>query len=189
MRQFKMNHLLLPGCRLIVLLVGSLFISSCTSNVGNYCPKPKLAKGAAPGVTFTNPVCIINAQESTEEHDLKFMGIVVNYHEFTQALVDALTAELTKNGSSVIDGAEKALYVSVRKVEIPPIAMTYKAYIDVDIKMGDGALVRLSTDRSSYASPFNVSTAPTKPLDAAFRDMVKEILSNEQIQTYVNNEN
>ena len=77
----------------VLLVLCMLFLTSC-SGVGRYSPAPTMAAGVAKNIKFSKPVAVVNAQDSQEEHILGFQGIVVNYHEFTQSVVDALKAEL-----------------------------------------------------------------------------------------------
>ena len=176
---------LMNGLLGIALLSCMCLLGSCASKIGPYCPPSTLARGAAKGVVTPHAVAIVNAQDSTEEHTLEFRGIVVNYQEVTQSLVDALKAELSANGVTVADAAEKTLSISVTQITMPQPDTVFSAYLHVEVKTGDGQLKKLMTRRSSYASPFNMSTVPKKPLNAAFRDMVKKILTTKAIQEYL----
>lgn len=174
------------GTVLVTLVLCACFLGSCSTKMGYYCPKPAVAKGAAKGLVVSQPVRITNAQVSKEEHTLDFRSIIVNYQEFTQALVDAVKVELASHVAADTDTTAKMLHISVTNVEMPPPGATFSAYIHVDVKTGDGKLKRLLTNRSSYASPFNMGTVPTKPLNAAFRDMVEKILHDKAILAYLN---
>ncbi len=181
---FLPNQTKIQGVVLIAFCM--LFLSSC-SGVGRYSPKPTIAAGVAKNIRFSKAVAVVNAQDSQEEHILGFQGIVVNYHEFTQSVVDGLKAELAAGGTPVRDDAEKLLYVTVTKVSMMPGAMTFRGTIDAMVKTGDGHTERFSATRASYASGWNVSTGPTKPLDAAFKDLVKSILEKAALQEYIEN--
>lgn len=161
-----------------------LFFSSCRSSVGLYNPDPLTAKGVTKDISFSNTVSIINDQSSTQRHLLDFRGIEVNYNEFTQSLVDALCLELKRHGVALNESAEKKLYLKVTEVEMF-LSMTYRADIKAIVRTGDGNEKIFRASRASYGSPFMVSTFPTKPLDAAFKDLVKDILTHPVITTYL----
>lgn len=169
-----------------VMVLCALFLSSC-SGVGRYSPKPSIAKGVVQNASFSKAVAVVNAQDSTEEHALGFRGIIVDYHEFTQSVVDALKAELENNGATVRDGAEKRLSVTVTQVDMKPGPMVFRGAIEADVKTGDGHTERFRATRASYASGWNAGTNPTKPLNSSFEDLVKSILENDKIQAYIEN--
>ena len=172
--------------RVLVLISGLFLFSSCSS-VGRYAPDPSSAKGVAGNLSFSNSVAVVNAQDSRELHSLDFRGIVVDYHEFTQSIVDALKAELGRNGVSVQDEASKTLRVAVRQVTMMPGPATYRGTIVAKVETGDGHAENFHATRASYASGWNVGTSPTKPLDAAFRDLINDILANKVFQDYLAN--
>ena len=157
---------------LALLLVGCLIFgaSSCVSAVGKYSPKPSLAHGVAGSISASKPISVVNAQPATSERKLPFRGIVVNKHEWTQSLVDALKAELKRNGVVINDAADKKLQVVVTNVDMSPTFATYRGYLSAEVTTGDGHLEHFEVTRASYASGLNVATAPTKPLDEAFKD-------------------
>lgn len=160
-------------------------LNSCAS-VGRYAPSADIALGAANGVAINNPVKITNDQPSTYNQDLHFRGIVVNYNEFTQSLVDGLKGEVIRNKGSVSDNADKELRVSVTKVMMKVKDFNYRARILAEVRFGDDGIEQFSVSRASYGSPFMVSNFPVKPLDAAFRNLVEEIINNREIQNYIN---
>ena len=161
-----------------------LFLCSCSSSVGPYNPDPLIAKGVTKNSSFSNTVSIINDQSSTQRHLLDFRGIEVNYNEFTQSLVDALCLELKRHGVILKESAEKKLYLKVTEVEMF-LSMTYRADIKAIVRTGVGNEQIFRASRASYGSPFMVSTFPTKPLDSAFKDLVKDILAHPVITTYL----
>ena len=91
---------------------GLFFLASCS--VGNYAPNAAIAKGVGRNLeTFPSPISIENAQESRLEQHLGFLNTVVNYHDFTQSVVDALRNELQAKGTTIVANADKKLSVKV----------------------------------------------------------------------------
>ncbi len=171
----------------VVLLAScTLFLSSC-HGYGRYIPNPGTAAGVAEGISFSQAVAVVNAQDSREEHALGFQGITVDHREVTQSVVDALRAELEHGGTRVRSEAEKVLYVTVTSVGMTPGPMAFRGTINAEVKTGNGHTESFSATRASYASGWNVSTGPTKPLDAAFRDLIKSMLENTALQEYIEN--
>jgi len=155
--------------------------------VNRYTPKPSLAKGVGRNVSCPNAVALVNGQDSHEEHALEFHGVVVDYHEFTRSVVDALKAELESNGVVVCDEADKKLRVTVTRVTMMPGPMTYRGTVEATVEMGDGRAEKFQATRASYASGWNVIMSPTKPLAVAFRDLIGAILGNDVVQQYLSN--
>lgn len=179
------------GYKIIFLLTGVFLIltlSACgTSPIGRYNPSPSLAQGAVNKVAFSNSIAIINDQPATDDHHIRFRKTIVNYNTFTQSIVDALKMELKRNSVPVDDSSEKKLYIKVTNVNFQLRSPSYRGYIDVEVKIGKDHTEFIEATRASYASPFNLDTAPTKPLDAAFKDIVRDILNNKKIQEYIMN--
>ena len=175
-------------CMLILPVLIMLLTIGC-SPVGNYTPDPLMAKGLAKNINITKPVKISNNQPYDQKDLLAFRGISVNYNTFTQSLVDALNMELNKNKLIENDSANKHLQVAVTNVEMAfgSGAANFRATIDAEVKMGNGQIKQYHSSRASYASGFNIGTAPTKPLNAAFYDLVKYIVEDPVIQEYINN--
>ena len=111
----------------------------------------------------------------------------MDYREFSQSVVDALKAELEHGGTRVRSEAERVLYVTVTGVNMIPGGMTFRGTIDAEVKTGNGHTESFSATRASYASGWDLSTGPTKPLDAAFRDLIKSILENTAVREYIEN--
>lgn len=170
----------------ILMAVCCLLLSSCSA-VGRYNPEPSIAEGVAENISSSGAVAVVNAQESREEHALEFRGMVVDYHEFTQSVVDALKAELERQGVVVRDEANKKLYVRVSNVTMMPGPAVFRGTIKATVEAAGGPTERFYATRASYASGWNVGTNPTKPLDAAFKDLVRSILANEVILGYLEN--
>jgi hypothetical protein len=166
-----------------LILTGSLALASCV-NVGLYNPDPQSAVLKKPGYTIPLNTTITNVQPSKKEHYLEFGGIIVNYHDFTQAVVKAL--EEHKRSDSSLAG-EKELRVKVTFVESTPDAFTYRGDIIAVVAFGDVGKEEIRSSRASYGSGFNATTAPTRPLDSAFKDLVANILKNEKIRAYLDN--
>lgn len=176
-----------PNASRLCLLIFTLtfFLSSCAP-VGKYNPDPIIATGLAKGINVTNAVKIINSQSSTKEHSLDFRGIIVNYNEFTQSLVEALKIEYERNNVIISDSTERELQVAVTKIEMYRGSMTFRANIFAEVKYGNRAIEKLDVTRASYGSPLMVNHFPTKPLNAAFKELVKKIIINKNIQDYIN---
>lgn len=171
-------------CLHLLLFTLTVFLSSCAA-VGKYNPDPKIATGSVKGINVTNSVKISNFQPSSEEHPLNFRGIIVNYNAFTQSLVEALRVEYERNNVIVTDSTDRELQVMVTKIGMDQ-AFNFRAYIFAEVKYGDGSVEFFDITRASYASPFMVNNFPTKPLNAAFKDLVVEIINNKNIQDYIN---
>lgn len=206
--QNKTNlNCVVPGTPHLCLLVLALivFLSSCASPVGKYSPDPIMITTPEANdsdddseefepvksktvikVNISNPVKISNAQPSTREQPLDFRGIIVNYKEFTQSMVEALTLEYKKNNVTVNDSSEKELHVKVTEIDMYMAGFTYRANISVEIKYGNGSTESFEATRGSYGSPLMINHFPTKPLDAAFKDIVTKIIHNKKIQDYIN---
>jgi len=170
--------------KIIVISLTLTLMISCAS-VGKYTPKPSLAQGVAGVLNISHSVDVISTQLDSTERDLKFKNIIVNYYRFSQSLANALKMELKNNGVLLSRNPQKKLFIRVSKVEIPKPDINFRAFIEVYVKTGEGQEIFFKTTRASYASPFNKNTFPTKPLDAAFRDMVKKILMNKKIIDYL----
>lgn len=172
---------------LALTALAMLFISGCSA-VGNYTPNPLKAKGLAKNINITKSVVITNAQQSDQDHLLNFRGISINYKTFTQSLVEALNMELNKDRVVSNDSTDKELHVSVTNVKQSFIAggFSYGADIEAEVKMGQGRTKKYQASRASYASGGNVWFAPTKPLAASFRDLAKKIITDPEIQEYIN---
>lgn len=191
-----------------LILMVTLFLSSCATPVGMYSPDPKIVTAAEPSeqeesesaetdakstetaperkIYITNPVKIVNSQSSAEERPLDFRGIIVNYKEFTQSLVEAIKLEYEKNNVTVSDSAEKVLNIKVTDVDMRFGAFNYRGTINAQIKGSDNLFQLFEASRASYGSGFMVSNYPTKPLDSAFKDIVVKIVYDEKIQDYIN---
>lgn len=63
----------------------------------------------------------------------------------------------------------------------------YRAQIFAEIDYGNDATEFFHSTRASYASPFMMNTFSKKPLNAAFKDLVTQILKNKNIQEHLNN--
>jgi len=162
------------------------FLTSCS--VGNYTPDAAIAKGVGKNLeAFPGSVAIENAQESRLEQHLGFLNTVVNYHDFTQSVVDALKNELQAKGTTVAPDANKKLSVQVVEVSYFQEAVTYRAVIKANVQTGAGDIHRFESSRASYASGANMTFAAKKPLDAAFKDLVSNILKDTSIQAYLKN--
>lgn len=170
--------------KIIVISFTLSLMISCAS-VGKYTPKPDLAQGVAGVLDISHSVDVISTQMDSTERDLKFKDIVVNYHRFSKSLVRAIKMELKRNGISLSPNPEKTLYVRVTKVDMPKPDVNYRVFIEAYVKTGAGQEIFFKTTRASYASPFNKNTFPTKPLDAAYREMVKKILTDKRILDYL----
>jgi hypothetical protein len=165
-------------------LIGCLLcLASCSS--GRYTPKPSRAEGVVQKVSCPNAVAVVNGQSDGAEYKLEFGRYAVQYQEFTQAVVDALQAELERHGVTVQDGGTKTLRVTVTKVTMMPSGVTYRATIEAIVETGDGKGARFQPSRGSYASGFNLMFTPMKPMDASFRDLVGAILENDVIKEYL----
>ena len=162
-----------------------ILLAAC-ADVGPYRPDPTSAtvaiekKFAAKG-----ELRIINAQPSEVTHELTIRGIVVNYKDFTQALVEALKIEFQKQGVTLADNAGKKLLVKVNRVYMEPRGVNFRGHIFSDITMGDGTTESFHTTRASFASAFMLQNFPTKPLNEAFKDMVGIILNSSKIRAYL----
>jgi hypothetical protein len=167
------------------ILILVITLSSCSS-VGHYTPSAEIAAGVANDVVFTNQLKITNDQPSTDTHELHFRGVIVNYNEFTQSLVDSLKAEVTGSKGAISDTAGKELRVSVTRVTMVRGGFNYRARIFAEVRYGADGIEHFNVTRASYGSPFMVSNFPVKPLDAAFRNLVSEIIHNQIIQDYIN---
>ena len=170
-----------------LLIVCSIMLSSCstTAPLGKYTPNPSIAKGIKIDITASAPVAIINAQSTSTEQQLGFREMIVNKHEWTQALIEALAAGLEKNGVTVNENATKQLHVSVTKIDMVLHTATYQGFLDVEITGEGGLKEEFKVDKVSYASVGNVGFNPTKPIDSCFRTVVQKILTNENIQEYL----
>ena len=173
--------------RLILGMIACIFLLSSCSGVGKVEIDPSIAEGVAENLSFSGILAIVNAQDSAEERDLNFRGITVDYHGFTQSIVDALKVEFESNGATVQEQAEKTLYVTVTDVSMKPGPATFRGAINATVKTADGHTEEFYATRASYASGWNVGTNPTKPLNAAFKDLIKSIAENQAIREYLAN--
>lgn len=173
------------GRRLLPLLT-ILLLSSCAA-VGKYSPDPALADGVVDGIDIKTQLRLTNAQPSTQEHNLGFRGIIINYHTFTQSLVDAVKMEYQRNKVSVNDSAEKELKIKVTQVTMGHGGFNFRAYIYAEVEFGDNTVEKFQATDASYGSPLMVNHFPTKPLDSAFKYLVGKIIYSTKIKDYLNN--
>lgn len=96
----------------------------------------------------------------------------------------SISGELKRHGVALNESAEKKLYIKVTNVEMFH-SMTYRADIKAVVRTGAGDEKIFKASRASYGSAFMVGTFPTKPLDAAFQDLVKDILTHPVISAYL----
>lgn len=175
--------------RYLFILVLLFLFCSCATKIGYYNPDPKIADGAVSKSVKIKSISLINDQPDKTKHRLAFFKqIDVDYHAFTQSVIDALTTELSKQGITVSEQSDKKLYIKISLIDMREYhggQMIYKAKIKAVLSTGDGQKKSLIATRSSFGSGFNVSLFPTKPLDAAYRDMVGKILTSPKIQTYL----
>ena len=168
------------------ILFFGFFLQAC-GGLGYYNPDPKIVNGVmipTPGIKPAD-ITIINAQESKETHRLDFREIEVNYHDFTQSLVKAIETELVKNNVNVVDAANRSLRVSVEKIAMFHDAVNFRAIIKAKVQFDNGKYKMFTATRATYASPFMQSTFPTKPLDAAFKDLVGKIVNDKTVKNYI----
>ena len=118
---------------------------------------------------------------------LDFNNIEITYEEYSKSLVDALKSELIRSGAKVTSPADKTLKVAVKEVNLSLSTYTYNGLIVAEIEMGNGQVERFDVTRSSFGSGFNVDFFPTKPLDAAFVDVVEQVFADEKIRAYLSN--
>lgn len=168
-----------------ITLLLTVFLSACAS-IGNYNPDPQIANGVLTVVNVKNAIKISNTQPSTEEHELEFRGIIVNYNQFTQSLVEALKMELERNAVTISETAGKELKVAVTKIEMYTTSFNFRAEIFAEVKLGSGDIEKFNVTRASYGSPLMMSQFPTRPLDVAFKDLVSEVINNGKVQKYLN---
>lgn len=161
-----------------------LFFVSCMASVGEYIPDPKMAQGVSGAWNAPTAVKLINVQSDSTQRVLKFKNIIVNYREFTQALIDAINMELIRNGVSTNGDNAKELRLAITEISMEEVSSNYRAKLTAKVETGGGDAHIYMTSRASYASPFNKNTFPTKPLDSAFRDMVQKILRSEMVTSY-----
>ena len=62
----------------------------------------------------------------------------------------------------------------------------FRAEIVINVKYGNGFVETIRVGRSSTGSPFMKMYFPRKPLNKAFKDSVKDIINNKNIQGYIN---
>ncbi len=172
-------------CQGLFFFIFTIFLSSCAS-IGMYNPNPRIARGVITEISVANGVKISNAQPSSEEHLLVIRGIKVNYNTFTQSLVEALKLEYQRNNVKVSDSNQKELQVSITKIELYPAVATFRAKIFAEVKYGNGSIEKFYNTRATYGSLFTVTFFSKKPLNAAFKDLVVDIINNENIQAYLN---
>ena len=162
------------------------FLTSCS--IGTYNPNPAKAKGIGKNLeAFSGTIEVINDQPDKTNHTMSFRKTVVNYYDCTQSVVEALRGELQQKSQVVSKNGDKRLYVKVNFIDfnISGGGFTYQGTIQAIVKTGDGTKQFFDNSRSSYASGFNMTIGAAKPLDAAFKDIVRDILHHEKIQTYL----
>jgi len=167
------------------ILLIPLAIVSCSA-VGPYNPDPAKAVAETGGtINAKGTLAIVNAQTSAGLHELAMRGIQVSYKDFTESLAEALRIGFARKGVNVSAQGTKQIEVKVTSVSIGPDGFTYRGHIFADVTLGNGVMENFHTTRASYTSAFNVQNYPTKPLDAAFEDMVQAILGNAKVSAYL----
>ena len=169
---------------LFLIFTITVSLSSCAA-VGRYNPDPKIAIGSVDIINVANTVKITNFQPSSKEHPLYFRGIAVDYNAFTQSLVEALKMEYERNNVMVSGSAERELQVMVTNIGMDQ-GFNFRALISAEVKCGEEFVEFFDVSRASYASLFMINHFPTKPLNAAFKDLVVEIINNKNIQGFIN---
>jgi hypothetical protein len=94
--------------------------------------------------------------------------------------------EYERNNVTVSASAEKELQVAVKKIKMYSSEFYFRAEIDINVKYGNGFVETIRVGRSSTGSPFMKMFFPRKPLKKAFKDSVKDIINNKNIQKYIN---
>ena len=168
----------------LFLLVSAIVFSSCLA-VGEYKADPELARGLVNEISVSYPVSVTNDQPDSQQHPLGFRGITVNYHDLTRSLVEALKLEYRRNNVVVNDSSERVLRVAITRVGMFLDNGNFRAVLDAEVRCGDGSVKSFDATRASYGSPDMMALFPTKPLNAAFRDLVAKIMNDEDIQKYL----
>lgn len=168
-----------------LFLIGLISLFSSCASVGKYTPKPELGAGTSTELNIGQSVDVISTQMDSSDRNLNFKNIIVDYKRFSRSLARALKMELKHNGVALRPNPDRTLFVSINKVKMSQPSMTFRANIEASVITGDDQEFFFKSTRASYASPFNKNTFPTKPLDAAFREMVKKILTDKRILDYL----
>ena len=170
----------------IGLLSIVLLLSACSA-VGPHTPVLAVNSAEIPTFLVNGDVSVDNAQTDTTAVDLDFRGVIINLNESTQVLVDALSNELRSHAATTTATDGKTLSVSVTHIEMRRGFNVYSAKVKISVVLGSGESVAIETSRKSLASGYNLSSNPTKPLDVAMSDAVKEILTNPVVLSYLGN--
>lgn len=172
--------------KLLLPIVIMTILSACAGGVGHYIPEVQIDSDAVQSYSNTGAIRLEN-QSPSGLRDLDFREIQVDLNEVTQSLITAISEELSRRGSTVQDGATKTITLDMKGIVVEPEGggFTFASTVFVDVTLGGTESFFVEAKRSSYASGFNVSGRPTKPLDAALSDAAVLILNDPRFREFV----
>ncbi len=162
----------------IVVLVCSSLITGCASL---YTPSPDRPFEPIDEFTSSQSLTILNTQESTEEH--KIGGrMLADYRAWTDVAIEIAERELKLRGMQFDPQAVRSLNLRITEARFETGWVTVSTEIDMDVVTGDGYTAKY-TSRNSSAMIAN----PPRQVDGAMMRVVKKMLSDPKIVSYLTN--
>jgi len=141
-----------------------------------------------PEVTISNPVTLINNQESNEETLLYTYYSVNDYygnlHLWTDETIRALTQAIELKGGKVVKNSDKVIKVSVVEVSVDqnPLVDISTFSVAVIYETGNNIRKKIIGSQTSFVVGFH-----TWPLDNAIEYSIIDLLKDNEIINYLNN--
>ena len=173
---------------IITILIGTWVISSCS--VGKYIPPTKIAHRALKNFEYDKSISVINIQTDKTDYDLKYEGLVMNYYELTENIVEGLKSELKRIGiKSVNSENNKELKIRVSGFSISEAGVMHvviTGVLDTQIEMGNGEKENIKVVRASGYGRFQTKASRTKRvLNACYKAIIQQIMQNDEVQAYL----
>jgi len=166
----------IPQASFIPLLVAILL--GCQYSI-EHTPKGLPSVSAdVPQLTVKGPVRVVNGQRSSEQAvvETRRRKVAVNYSQYTASAVDLLRETLVAKGISVADTSDKSMTISIINLTLTDSLTDVHATMDATVELGNSLL------RGFHAQ---TSGSVEGAVDQAIRRLVANILSNQEIRTYL----
>jgi len=182
-----------PKCIIIVFVF--VLLTAC-GTIGKYNPEPVIANRVVREFKSSKVISVGNIQKDKTDHDLKYEGLIINYNEFTERVVNGLKSELSRMGVRITENeANKELKIQVNAIAIRQSGyeghisrIVISGLLQAKIELGNGEKVNLEIVRASgYGGPFSSKSSRTKNvINACYKGLIKEIFEHKKIITYLN---
>lgn len=162
--------------RSLVLALAALVLQACATP---YTPNPNRPFEPIPEFTSSQTVELVNAQTSTEEHDIG-ASILANYHAWTDVAIEIARRELETRGASFAPDAPRRLELSIIDVDYEVGWIKIRTTIRMEARTGDGYVGTYTGVNSSA-----MAAIPKRQIDGAMMRVVVELLKDPAIVAYL----